>query len=373
VLVFQLVYTWMMHNPEIFGKKALIYSTILSLACPSLISRSEEIGLVNSGIPLKGVSSDLLIPIPVRSPRSENFEVSSVDQLILAVKSLKSGDAIKILPGRYELSFPLVIDKSNVLIEGSGESTLLVLQKGANCPVIFTGKDEANPSSFVEGVKLKNLKIDGNRLEQTSEFWRTPGPGGWLTNNGITFRYCRNCSVENVVITGTASGGVVFALTCQDMLVRNVDSSNNAFDAFACGGLFTRSKVIDCNFHDNLYSGISLDLGVNGNEFRNVRCTSNKHSGIFMRASSYNIFKNCPLTGNLEDGVFIADGEELTGNQGCKDNVFEYCDFSGNKRKSVCQVGRKSLGNKIVVAADSKPLVLEQSFPETAPLSVALR
>lgn len=309
-----------------------------------------------------------LSTIPLEDSETRTREVDTTAALQDSVRTLRSGEKLKLLPGTYVLDSPLLISLNDILIEGSGEETLLTLAPLANCPVIFVGKDEANPDTFVERVIIRNLRIDGARSLQTTEHWREPGPGGWFTNNGITFRQCRNCQADGVTVNSCASGGIVFALTCEDMTLKNIIAKDNAFDGIAWDGNVRRSKIIGSDCGENLFAGISLDLGVTECEFQNTHCLRNGSSGLFMRASRKNTFSSCHFSWNT-DGAFTADGDVEC--MGAEDNTFSDCEFVSNRRNGFWQAGQNSRGNKLLRAAFEKNGAkdVDESFPAQAPLA----
>jgi len=102
------------------------------------------------------------------------------------------GGLVFIKNGTYNLSTTITIAKSNVVLEGQGDNTILFLNSGVNDNIIELG-DGVNPYSFIQ---VKNLKIDGNHNEQTT------GYGIYVT------RYATHCSVKGVHIYDTYSHGI---------------------------------------------------------------------------------------------------------------------------------------------------------------------
>lgn len=282
--------------------------------------------------------------------------------------NLASGDIVEISVGVFEISKPLIIAKSNVKIIGNGAKTIIRLRSNSNCPVFYVGLDEIFPQNQIEDVVICNLTIDGNRKNQTSEHWRPPTPGGWFTNNGITFRNCSRCLVDDVLITSSASGGIVFALKCTEMVIQNVTSVDNEFDGIAWGGLTSKSSISRCKLNDNIYAGISFDIGVHDNIVDDVTCDRNIKAGLFMRESSNNYFFNSTFTGS-EVGVYIADGEAIE-TLGSKNNRFDNCTFSGNQKFGFWLDGKNSDGNRIINSNSQNNLenYFFERYPKLAPI-----
>jgi hypothetical protein len=295
--------------------------------------------------------------------------VRSIAELRVALSRIQPGETILLAPGTYEVSTPIVLSVDNITLEGAGDATVLRLADGANCPVVFVGLDEPSPSRFVLGVQVRRLHIDGNRENQTSEHWRPPGPGGWFTNNGITFRQTKDCIAEDISVRRAVSGGVVFALVCENMQLRRITSWDNAFDGIAWDGTVRNSVITDCLSYQNGFAGISWDLDVKGNVMRNTVSRDNKTSGLFARASSRNTIESSSFIRN-EDGVFIADGEELKGGRGSVKNLFRDCTITENLRTGIWQAGRKSTGNKVLSSEvhSNGYLDTDNSFSRAAPI-----
>ena len=207
----------------------------------------------------------------------------------------------------------LNITTSNIKYDGRGVT--LKLDRHSDCPVIIIGSIYNKPISNVE---ISNLTIDGNRFEQTREYWKHT-ERGVINNSGIVIQNARNVTIHNIIIKNCKSGGIVTTLGVNDILVDRVEVYNSEFDGVACYET-TNSIFSNLNLHNNNAAGISLDNEFNNNIFFNCTLVDN-NTGIFMRNSCGNIFKNIILN-NKRFGVFIAQVDKNT-NTACKNNMFD--------------------------------------------------
>ena len=72
-------------------------------------------------------------------------------------------------PGTFTCTNPVVIDRDNVKLRGSGAGTILRLADGANAPVLIIGQTLNVPTVTRSNITVSDLVIDGNRANQTFE------------------------------------------------------------------------------------------------------------------------------------------------------------------------------------------------------------
>jgi len=222
---------------------------------------------------------------------------------------------IIVLPDKLiEVAYPIIITNSNTKIIG-GNHTILRLKNNANCPVIIIGGLRGNQ---ITNVIISNITIDGNRTNQSTEYWIYT-IRGVINNNGILVQNAKNVNISNIIIKSCKSGGLVTTLGVNGIIVDNIVSYDNEYDGIACyetsNGIFSNLKL-----YNNKAAGISLDNNFNSNTFNNC-FISNNVTGIFMRTSSYNQFNNIVIT-NGKYGVFIAQVDKNT-NTACINNIFD--------------------------------------------------
>lgn len=216
------------------------------------------------------------------------------------------GGELRLAAGTYTCTHPIIIDKNNVTLRGTGPATLLRLADNINSPVIIMGLAEGVPSRATRHVRVIDLMIDGNRANQTSECMGGPCSNEFpLRNNGISLRRCVDCTVQSVTVFGAMSGGLVTELGCRRLMIRDYTSYDNEFDGLA--GYETEDSTFSgIHLYGNKAAGISTDIKFNSNKFYDVTISNNKSVGIFMRDSLDNSFTNLHIRDSAQHGIFLA-------------------------------------------------------------------
>ena len=225
----------------------------------------------------------------------------------------ETGGEVRLSPGIIEVRQPIVLHCDGQELRGAGDSTILRLADGANCPVIIMGEPVNYPQNTVKHLRVSHLFIDGNRQHQQRELWCVEGEGSEIRNNGITVQSVSDSVVEHVTTARCRSGGLVTTRDVRRLTVSHLNSFDNQFDGLACYA--TEDCVFsDLDLHDNPGAGISLDLTFENNVIRNAVLTSND-LGIFMRESRHNEFQDITMRNCHNHGVFMAHSEESVANQ----------------------------------------------------------
>ncbi|WP_049629718.1 right-handed parallel beta-helix repeat-containing protein [Cellvibrio sp. pealriver] len=216
------------------------------------------------------------------------------------------GGEVVLSAGTYVCTHPIVIDRNNISLRGMGPASLLRLANNINAPVIVMGTTENIPSRAVRHIRVKELMIDGNRANQTSECMGGPCSNEFpLRNNGISIRRCVDCTVQSVTVFGAMSGGLVTELGCRRLTIRDYTSYDNEFDGLA--GYETEDSTFSgIHLYGNKAAGISTDIKFNNNKFYDVTIADNRTVGIFMRDSLDNSFTNLHIRDNVQHGIFLA-------------------------------------------------------------------
>jgi hypothetical protein len=266
-----------------------------------------------------------------------------------------SGGEVVLAAGIFEVAQPIILQRDNQILRGSGAVTILRLADGANCPVIILGEPLNQPRHMVSHLRVAELSIDGNRLHQQRECWRFSGEGSQIRNNGITVQTVSDSTVEHVTSSRCRSGGLVTSHIVRRLTVRDFTAFDNQFDGVACyeteESLFTQLYL-----HDNPGAGISLDLAFNHNVISNAVLTAN-NLGIFMRASRNNQFVNVTIRDSRQYGVFMAQAEAQTAlgwgpapRTECADNLFNNL-VTTNCGSAAFHVNNASCTNNIISCA----------------------
>jgi hypothetical protein len=242
-----------------------------------------------------------------------------------ALDALPAGGELVLGAGTYLIREPIMLRKDGQTLRGGGDSTVLYLANGANCPVVILGSLSALASGPTKGVRLADLFIDGNRKNQPKELWRFLPKGAGVYNNGVYVWGADEAIVEHVVCSHCRSGGLVTTAQTRRLTVRDYTAFDNQFDGLACYAT-EDSHFSGLNLHDNLAAGISLDLSFTHNVIHDAVLTAND-LGIFMRQSRDNVFESVTIKHSRHAGVFMAEagvstatgwrllpGTECTGN-----------------------------------------------------------
>jgi hypothetical protein len=250
---------------------------------------------------------------------------STQEQIQAALDQFAAGGEVVLAQGIYEIRSPLMLQRDHLTLRGSGSGTVLHLADKANCPVIILGSPLATARRTTSQLRLADLEIDGNRLNQQQEFWHSALDGSQLNNNGIDVWDVNDSTVDGVVCRSCRSGGLVTAST-KRLTVHEFTAYDNQYDGLACY-LTEESHFSSLHLHDNLAAGISLDLSFNHNVISDAELTAND-LGVFMRDSRDNVFQGLKISKSRNHGVFMAQtsaalagvwklcpGTECTGNK----------------------------------------------------------
>jgi hypothetical protein len=272
--------------------------------------------------------------------------VSSVAQLRAAIDSLPPGARICLAPGTYVIDQTIDIARDWITIEGAGDQTVLELAPETHCPAVVIGEPVPfAPTITRRGVVLRSLVVRGYRFpdpQPSDEYCTVPGRE-YLRNNGITIRQAENCTIEDVRVEGAASGGIVLEQTCTGIVISNVTSSQNEYDAIAWDGNISQSRIEFCTLVNNGAAGISFDIGPAYNQVVDCLIHGNATVGVFIRDADWNCFQRCIIAANGEDGVFIANGDAPEAD--ATDNAFIDNLYLDNVRNGIWQAGDRSVRN----------------------------
>jgi polygalacturonase len=314
-----------------------------SILCVSLLVLSTA-GVVAPQIPV-------LKPVIVTVPAGVSG--AAIQQ---ALDSLpEPGGEVVLPPGTYIIRQPLVLRRHHQTLRGSGDTTVLYLADGANCPVIILGEPVNNPKTTVKHLRVDGLFIDGNRRHQPHELWRQRGEGSEIRNNGITAQNISDSLVEHVTSARCRSGGLVTTRHVRRLTVRDYTAFDNEFDGLAC--YQTEDSLFNgLHLYNHPGAGISLDLAFNHNVISNAVLTAND-LGIFMRESRNNRFYNISIRRSQHYGVFMAHSEKPTGRgwqpiprTECAHNSFTNL-IASNCGGAGFRVNNTTCTNNVIVAA----------------------
>ncbi len=247
-----------------------------------------------------------------------------------------AGGVVELGAGTFAITRPILLSRDNVELRGQGETTVLMLGARANCPVVLVGSTFTPAERVVRGVAVRQLVIDGNRLEQQFECYGGPCDEQNLTalrNNGITIRGAEDILIEDVVARWARSGGVVLEKNCRRIRLNRVEAYENEFDGVAAYET-EDSEFTHLNLHHNRSAGFSFDWRFNRNRVADTIAEGNGSQGIFMRDSNGNVFERLVLRANGEQGIFMAETRDIPGTA-CRDNRFIDVTIIGNLTQGI--------------------------------------
>lgn len=128
-------------------------------------------------------------PPPNQKPTSSVIDASRYPNLQAALNALPAeGGIVRIPPGNYELTQPLVVTAENVHLQGSGASTHLINKNETGQPALWLRpKDrKTNARSRIWRVQVSDMRISGNKKS-----------GDGLFAEGINEIYLHGLSIDH--------------------------------------------------------------------------------------------------------------------------------------------------------------------------------
>lgn len=350
----------MRKNSGFFGRATNTLWYIASNFQP--ICRERSVAMLYHGKIRTGsavLTAAALVTLFAASSRAANLPVVSLSpnastaSIQRALDGLKDGGEVILSAGSYTIDRPILLNRDNLTLRGSGPGTLLLLADDADCPVIVMGAAMSAVGRTTAHLRVASLTIDGNRKHQQREFWHSAVDGSQLNNNGIDVWKVTDSEVTNVVCRHCRSGGLVTACGVRRLVVRDLTVFDSQFDGLAC------YQTEDSHFsklflHDNVAAGISLDLSFNHNTIEDATL-SNNDLGVFMRCARDNQFTGITIRNSRHYGVFMAqsgnatkNGWELTPGTECVGNTFATLDIADCGAKQFL-INNASCTNNVIV------------------------
>ena len=296
---------------------------------------------------------------PSRDAAHTVIDGGSCADIQAAIDGLPAGGgAVLVKAGTYACSESIVIDRDSVALRGTGPATVLKLGDQVNRPVLVLGQTIANPTTTRSGIRVADLSIDGNRLQQQFECSVGACTGGdYLRNNGISLRRVEDVLVEDVSVEGARSGGLVVEMGSRRVTVRDFTASDNEFDGLA--GYDTEDSLFTgLHLHDNVAAGLSFDGDFDHNTVSDSVLTANGDVGIFMRHASDNVFSDVRIRDSFKDGIFLAENDQT--NEPASGNTFTGMVISGSG--DAAAPANEGFGIKVADASCTDNLVVASQF-----------
>lgn len=268
---------------------------------------------------------------------TDNVEINAA---ITALGSV--GGKVLLSEGTFNVASTISVAASNVTLEGQGHSTILKLISSGNTSVITVGNGNM---SYIESIFIKNLKIDGNKANNTS-------------GHGIFFdRKVYYSFIQNVHIIDTTKDGINIYAT---------GTTNNCY----C------NEINSCKIENAGQDGIHVEYS-HMNTITNCPTiyTSTRY-GIYLQNSNSARLVNIRIAGAGQIGLYLNGNDNgqvinvniataLTGMQltTCSANyisgcIFENCTNIGlllhiDTNKSVIEGNTFPYGGKILLDLNS--------------------
>jgi parallel beta-helix repeat protein len=242
-----------------------------------------------------------------------------------------NGGKVLLLEGTYNISASITILKNNVTLEGQGAGTKLFLVNGANCNVIQVG----NGSTALEGIRIANLRIDGNKANQTGTshgIYFNAGPTCLITksvvenciiegcyDNGILLFYSKNNTITGNQINSNGSCGIYLAALSNNTIIGNQINSNGGCGIYL---YYTGNNTVTGNqINSNSSYGIYLYYTGN-NTITENQVNANDSYGIYLYYSNNNTITENQVNANTSHGIYLASSDYnlIIGNR-CQGNL----------------------------------------------------
>ncbi len=201
---------------------------------------------------------------------------------------------------------PIVVDKSNTILDGKNISYKLADNKSS--PMIIVGDSKnIEPEFMVENIVIKNFILDGNMSAQPSEIWNNVDNG--IRASAIVIRKAKNVVIQNCIIRNARSAGICIEKSSESVIIENCIIETCFFDGIA--GCYSTNNIIRNNVvKDCMYAGISFDLQFNNNRIEG-NVLINNDIGVFMRFSDYNTFTGNVLKNKTFDFYFNKTNDDV--------------------------------------------------------------
>jgi hypothetical protein len=265
-----------------------------------------------------------LIAAPAHALEAVRFD--SCAELRRHIDTRQPNEHVLLTPAIYECREPINPSVDGLTVDFGG--SLIRVMDHALRPGIVVGDLHVPPQRRPRGVRVLNVKVEGNRANQTYECWGGPcdpalndSPYRQQRLNGITVNGCDDCALINVEVTGARSGGVV-VVGSRGLLVDGLVATRSHFDGLAAywtyDSTFRNIRVID-----NDYSGFSFDLDFSGNHIERFEASGNRDQGLFIRHARANSFTNGTFNDNRRNGIYLDRAERDSADTCARQTRFE--------------------------------------------------
>ena len=248
-----------------------------------------------------------------------------------AIQALPAnGGEIVILDGTYNITAKINVNKDNVSIKGNGNATILKrMWDGSSAEGVIT-------LTSVEGCKVQNLQIDGNKANYSSArnygiYLYSSSSDNTITgntcnnsysgiylssssDNTITGNTCNNNNDSGIYLSSSSSDNTITGNTCNNNSygITLYNSSNNTVTGNTCNnndyGIYlygsSNNNTVTGNTCNNNSRGINLSNSSNNTVTGNA-CNNNNYYGIYLTSSSNNTVTGNTCNNNSSYGIYL--------------------------------------------------------------------
>ena len=192
-----------------------------------------------------------------------------------AIQALPAeGGEIVILDGTYNITVPIYIKKSNVMLSGNGTATILKRMWDSDT----ANEGVIHVSAYADYCGIENFKIDGNKTNYSSNLNNCIN----VDTGDYTIINCNKC-------INSGGDGIRIRYGIKNIVSQNICEDNRCGIRLLSKSAYDYSIIIgnSCNRNTNgIYvEGNDIDLFIIANNI----CYSNSNSGINLENSDNNI------------------------------------------------------------------------------------
>lgn len=198
------------------------------------------------------------------------IDAAEYPSLQAAIDALPAeGGMVKLPPGTFEISKPLLITQSDVLFQGSGTATHIKNVNTAGEPAIIirhaSGKTPKKAADRVWRVMLSNFRITGNEksgdgilADHVNEIFLQGVTVSYHGRDGIRLDHCyEDPRINDCLITYNRKGIGLNLIGCHDIVVAGNQFEENK-DALHCIDGFNLCMTGNC-LDDHLRHGVVIE------------------------------------------------------------------------------------------------------------------
>jgi parallel beta-helix repeat protein len=238
-----------------------------------------------------------------------------INEALTAVGAL-GGGSVYLMEGTYVIDGSISIP-SNTTLMGAGAGTVIKFKNGINAS--FNGIVNSDTTNGNVGITVKDLRIDGNKSNQTAGdqigiYFVEAGTGSGATSDATAGALIQNIWVQDIY--GSGDGGIILVDSNNITIAGShiLDGGGNGIVLDNVDGFTVTGNRIQQNGDHGIYSFTGTSAGtISGNMIE-----GNTGNGIYLQTSTFVTVSGNSITGNgTVAGVFVANNSAdnvITGN-----------------------------------------------------------